>query len=415
MRVIYNGVDMGVLRTHLFSWEPVFDDTGTDYLFTRVQLIITAIVNGQVRPVTGAAPGPFVSYARGAPPGTTSTLPVGGGLGPGARLPGNFLNTPISSGQWPAGNIPVDSGIEASSRKPLIGLVRVANAPPLTHITIRHRLNSPRSQLFIFSGPGQEGGAPLPGAVAPQPPGAPSVLAPGATLILASPNSTPGVVGAALCDSNNGPKPTFLNITAALGDATTFIVDWGIETFVVEAVENGLPTPLVRGLLSNRFAQAHEVDEEGYTTSVTNGVALFRTDVTFSPPAAPVPGGAPPGVFLSPDLLRPVLFEPIQPTFIRKVDYVRGVSSAVGVEYQYTDTQQRVNFHAAPFVRAAQIQAHHRQIMVADDVSDLLKKALDIATSAAIIVSPFLGGAAAAGKVIGRAGAVAGGVRGLVH
>ncbi len=376
MRVIYNGLDLGVMQTQIFSWEPVFDDTGVDYLFTRVRLIVTALVNGQVQFVTGTATNsPFMSYARGSIPAPPPTVPVGGGIGPGMRTPGglNQLTVGIPAGQWPAGNIPTGLGITAATRLPLTAILRVANAPPLTHITIRHRLTTPRSQLFVFSGPGQESGAPPPGGVAPNPPGGPSPLGPGTTLLLASPQATAGVVPAAPCDANNGPKPLFLNITQALGDATTFVVDWGVETFVIEAVENGLPTQLVRGLLSNRFSQEQAVDEEGYTITSTQGVALFRTDVTFTPPAAPVIGGAP-------------------PTFTRRVDYVRGAMNAVGVEYGYTDFQQRVNFHAAPYLRAASVEAKHRQTIIADDLTDTIEKVLSIATNVAMI-APGLHGA----------------------
>lgn len=308
------------VETYEYSWKSVYDDTGVDYLFTKVSILCRALVNGQAQVVLGGSPnGPFMSYAR--EPGSSTDLSANPARDFRA-MPG-FTNRP---------NVNFTTGIDIGARSPLTGIVRVVNFPLLTHEAIRHRLTSPRGQLYVFSGPGMETNAPPAGSKLP-PGGA------GTLINLASP--FPGYP----CDSRNGPIPRLFNVAAAAGDATTLMVDWGCETYVNEATINGVNP--AGAMLSNRFAQTHTV-KNGFTTVRTEGLAVFRSDFVY-------------GNDYTPDFSRPIIFMPIMPSFTREIDFVTAGEDGVSIRYGYTDTQQSVNFVAGPYVKAAKISAVHRQ------------------------------------------------------
>jgi hypothetical protein len=331
MRVIYNGVDLGVLETLSFATEAVYDDTMTDYLFTRVSFAVRALVNGQAAVVTGGAPGPPMSYGFTGAPGPLAPSPIVG-------------TRPLPPSVAPP-TMPAGAGIAVQPPAPLRTITRTPFPPTTTHIAIRHRLETPRGKLWVFDGPGMESGTPAAGT-----PGAPG---PTSRVMLESP------LPRAVCDCKNGPIPKVLDIATALGDAATFIVDFSCETYINEGPLNAI-TP-AGALLSNRFKQRQTVDESGYMQITTEGTAIYRTD----------------GVYLnpnSPDADRPVLFMPIPQGFTRVIDYVIGKEDVTGVDYSYTDTQVPVNFTAGPYVRAAKISCVHRQAVVSN--TDLLGGAL---------------------------------------
>lgn len=329
MRTIYNGLDLLCLELHDFAVEAVYDDTGVDYLYTRAFIHETVVINGDVKVVDLTAPGPFISYAFGGP----QEPPI----------PGTFRNL---SGTFPTPTMPPAAGIDVGNINNVPrSIIRIPNAPPLTHAVIRHRLKTPRGQLYVFAGPGMESGIPEVGS--PNPPIGPIIL------------SSPGLSN--VCDCKNGPIPKILALNAALGDSNTFIAEWMCETYFNEAQQNN--TSPISALLSNRFHQSQTVDDEGFTTVVTQGTAIYRTDSIFT-------------LGISPDFERPVLFMPIPQGFVRRIDYVDGLPDVTGVTYGYTDTQQKTNFVAGPYTKAASINILHRQAVSTGE--DILSGALSL-------------------------------------
>lgn len=362
MRILYRGIDMGVIETHLFECESVYDDSGVDYLFTRATMVVRAIINGQSEVLTpnvkdGVRPfnGPPISYAYASgkrkdpkPPKSRNPRSPGdillngddtnGNIGaPGAIIIG-ILNRPSDvapqfrrapTEPW----LPPlrDRGLDIAEASKLREIVRVPNVAPLTHQTIRHRLLTPRGKLWVFSGLGQEIGVPAPGTDAPPGTG---------FLLLEAP--LPGAV----TDCKNGPLPKSLAIYAAVGDSNTFLVDWGCECYFNEGTLNSVASAGM--LLSNRFRQSHSVDEDGYTTVSVDGSAVFRTDAVYKAEE-------------NPDAFRSALFMPIPQGFTRVIDHVTGRDDVTGVDYAYKDKQVPVNFVAGPYCQAARISAVHRQ------------------------------------------------------
>jgi hypothetical protein len=364
MRVIYNGVDLFFLETQQFDWEPVYDPTGVDYLYTRVSFLGRALVNGQADvvnpaggrpPFGGQTPGPFMSYrfdgdvdlSSGNPFFRPAQTPVDGVAPAGPGVPAGAAPT-----------VPGATGVDARTPFPLRNIVRVANTPLLTHQTIRHRLTTPRKKLYVFNGPGMETGSPAVGS-AGRPTPATSILT------LESP-AWGGDFGLPdyLCDCKNGPLPRLMNVAQSLNDLT-LVVDWGCETFVDEApLNNVVPNG---ALLSNRFSSTHTIGEDGYTRISVVGDAIFRTDLIFTTPDPSTP-------FRSPDVDRAFCMLPIPLGFVREQVDVTGMPDVTGIHYSFVDRQVPVNFTAGPYARAAKISVNHRQSVTAQ--SDILPSAL---------------------------------------
>ncbi len=372
MRLIYNGIDLGVIETDLFESVPVYDETGTDYLYTRHTITVKAMVNGQVELTNGPGPGGFLngppmSYKRttsnelrgggggGAPPGMPGNVSTGGGdpwpassnsasVPPGIA-PGNTAPPAVGGPYLPPNQVvaanaagffgatPSADGVFAGTQATEAGFQFVTNPAPLTWADINRRLTIPNGQLLVFSGPGvtdQVGGTNY--------------------LMLQSP-----AFGARV-DCNNGPKPRVLGVEQVNGDYTTFQVYFTVETATNDVVADGTFQPAA--VLSNRFRQTHVLNADSYLSIVTEGTAVFRTDWVY--------GGGPEKVGISPDSLRPYLFQPIPLGFVRWPIEVSGLPDVCGVRYSYTDTQQPQNFVAGPFVRASTIVALHRQAAITD-------------------------------------------------
>jgi hypothetical protein len=335
-------VDLLAIQTHYFNWEPVYDDSGTDYLYTRVSGAWRAVVNG-IASVLPLVPGPWLNYDFTGqfvrPPPTT-------GGSPRTPSPKFFPASAIPPGAGTAavGGAPgVAAGVEQRGASTLRAIVLnppaalPGNDPTNTHTAIRHRLSTPRGQLYVFWGAGMESGVPAAGSSLP-----PNSTV--ASLFLESPRASGN--GHLATDCKNGPIPKLMGVVEAVGDALTMTVDFAIETFVNETDLNGVGPQ--GALLSNRFSQVHEVKEDSYTVITTEGTAVFRTDFVYSLPEAP-------------DSRRNILFMPIPQGFKRALLYCRGRPDVTGVEYAYQDTQVSVNFVAGPFVKAASISAVHRQ------------------------------------------------------
>lgn len=342
MRIIYNGVDLGAIESHLINTESVYDDAGLTYLYSRVNILVRAVVNGQASVVDQSLP----AGGQYPPPGPVISYQMEGRSGELASGNNNVIRPDpqnpvhITSGT----SVPSSTGIDRRIPSRLRS-IRIEPTPPVeTHFAIRHRLSTPRGKLFVFSGPGMESGTPESGEK--DPPGQ------NALLMFESP------VEGRPCDCKNGPYPKVLSIQAALGDANTFIVDWSCETFINEGLENGVnPTG---ALLSNTFSQTHTIDDAGFTTMLTQGTAIFRTDLVHSLPHTP-------------DKSRPFLFIPIPQGFVRENIIVRGREDVTGVDYSFQDRQVPVNFASGPYALAAKISATHRQAI---STTNLLEGAL---------------------------------------
>lgn len=367
MRCVYNGVDLYFIELHEFGAESVYDNSGVDYLYTKYLFSGRAIINGQVEVYQGwydlegvwHCNGPAVTYRldfnrtnpsfnnvpNGGQPSFTTGFNNQGFVerqsvpyfGPGNQFyqvggpssPG--LGGSTGTGQT-FGQLTSETGTDQPISQLLYTLVPQPVSTGTTHQAIRHRLTTPRGQLFVFAS------------------GTPAVSTPNSTagpvqMFLASPS--PGTV----VDCNNGPKPRVFNIIQAFGDATTLMADIAIETYVNEAADNGVDPNFLSAILSNRFSQVHHVDERGYTTVATSGEMICRTDQLYK-------FGA------NPDSFRGRIFMPIPNGFVRENILVAGLPDVTGVSYEYVDRQVPVNFPAGLPVRAASISAVHRQAIV---------------------------------------------------
>lgn len=358
MRIIYNGIDLYCQETYEYDMEAVFDDTGTDYLYTRHTIVARVIVNGQAdvfygrqaangefyrngpaitytfaSGTSGPVGGPVPGYVPPGPPNESGTsAPLVGPAPDGYGTRPNPVQAINPSGN-PFGNTNRGQGLSAGVTNLLRAVVTTPIDPTTTIQTIRHRLTTPRGRLFIFSG-GWDGQQPAP-------------------VMLQSPGD------GLRCDCKNGPMPRILRVHQVFGDAQTFLFDFAIETYINESVENLVYKS--GPLLSNRFFQTHSLDDNSYTVITTEGIALFRTDFVYGQP-------------YSPDQQRPLLFLPIPQGFVRSVPEVTGLPDVTGVRYAFRDTQVPVNFVAGPYIKAAKISAVHRQAVVNN--ADILQGAM---------------------------------------
>lgn len=250
----------------------------------------------------------------------------------GSELPLTQVNT---SGQ-PVEFVSQGHGISASINRQIYRIVKRQISPLTTFAAIRHRLTTPRGQLWVFDGFGDVGAA-----------------------LIVSP--LPGF----LTDCRNGPNPircTFQDTvgTHALPYGGFARVHWICETFINENVENGINNP--RTLLSNRFSMTHTLDEDSYLTITVRGKALFRTDWEYR-------------FREQPDLYRPILFLPIPLGFVRSNIQVDGLPDTTGITYSYTDSQQRAHFAAGPYAKASSIHTSYSAALIND--TDLLNSAVN--------------------------------------
>lgn len=388
MRIIYNGVDMAVQDTYDYQMASVMDPTGTDYLYTKHTIVARCIVNGQAEVFNGRVVdgkffrnGPFMTYKRG---GSAGGGVVANSDGIGGQAVGPFntqrenpvkptMEVLTGATGGPRANIP---GVTTSSSGGGVGQpggaslfqISAAPSPPGTTVaTIRHRLTTPRGKLYIGSG-GWSGAGATDFQIILQSP----------AQVTGTPDENGNLVGGveAICDCKNGPFAKVFSITQAFGDATTFLVDFAVETYINESVSNvsasggaaGQAKNPVNALLSNRFHQQQVVDETGHTTIHTEGLAIFRTDYLY--------GQRSDTDEINPDYLRPYLMLPIPQGFVRDNITVAGEPDVTGIRYSFTDRQVPVNFPLATQVRAASIHAVHRQAVVINQ--DILEGALSV-------------------------------------
>lgn len=339
MRVIYNGIDLCVIETYAFDCESVYDDSGMNYLYTRVSILVRAIINGQAN-VSGVGRANTVGDGKAPPPGPYMSYKMVGSTGQLESDPNKIVRKdPQEAVPYEGVTVPKNTGIDRRTPSRLRSIEFTPIEPGITHQAIRHRLQTPRARLYIFTGPGMESGTPEAGEK--DRPGIESLV------VVESPiDNRP-------CDCKNGPFPKVLAVHTVLGDGNTFMVDWSCETFINEGIENGVnPTG---SLLSNTFSQSHSIDEASFTTIATSGTAIFRTDLVHSLPQ-------------SPDVARPFIFIPIPQGFVRENIVVSGREDVTGVNYSFQDRQVPINFPAGQYAGAAKISAVHRQSISSMDV-----------------------------------------------
>ena len=366
MEIVYNGVHLTMCTVEECGMEAVFDKSGVDYLFTRHRIVGTAVVNGQA--AVRELGGPPVSYKRSADLydspsewflNSPDDLEVDSAdyVRPAVNLAAHDLgvvNLPAPVPFPAVGPVP-PTGVYARSNidLKLYHIEPSPNKPTLTVQAIRPRLLTPRAPLYVFANGGSERAG---------------------DLLLRSPPQDD-----MQCDAFNGPKPLFCNLIYTAGEADTFVVRFGIETYLNESVDsqavyvNGNRYPR-NPLLSNRFSMRHMTTEDQQTFIEVGGEARFRTDYEYFD-------------VISPDDLRTLLFLPVPFGHVRQDITVEGATDSAAVNYFFRDRQQKMHFPAGPFVGATRIEALHTQTLFTD--TDLLKAAANFAAGTANSVLNF--------------------------
>jgi hypothetical protein len=338
MTVFYNGIELGILSLHDFASESVYDNSQTDYLYSKITINATAIVNGQteIREIAGSP----TSYST-SPDATDS-------------LAGSIVfNSPdgieVSLEQASSNNVNIEKhnkgfqlpggpggltlkGIyaESNNNPRTFRLVKGPTASINSAITLRQFLSVPRRQLFVFSGDGD----------------------PAKDVVLLH---SPGF--GFHTDCKNGPIPKIFSINKSIGDAETFIINFQIVTYVNEQLPNELGElygndsymrKTRKYLLSNRFSMVHAINDDSYLTVQVEGTAHFRTDLMYLDN-------------FSPDEGRVNLFLPVPFGCVRSNIQVAGLPDGTGVRYSFVDSQQMVHFPIGAELRASKISCVHRQ------------------------------------------------------
>lgn len=340
MTVIYNGIELGILTLNEFVSESVYDESQTDYLYSRISINVTAIVNGQTE-ITEVA-GPPTSYSIDYTNQDSHNKHIRTHLPEGLSDPGiatvetpDVNTTSHDHGmQLPGGPAsgPGKMGLYAddNTRPKNFHLIKQPVKSVTSTIALRQFLTVPRRQLFVFTDDGDPAKS---------------------NLLLHSPEF------GFHTDCKNGPIPKLFAINKALGDGSTFVINFQIETFINEQLHNPLflygrrkeTMALARRyLLSNRFSMTHILDEDYFLNSAVEGKALFRTDLMYKDN-------------FSPDDFRSFLFLPIPYKCIRTDIQVQGLPDGTGVRYSFVDREQRMQFPGGAKIGAARISAIHRQ------------------------------------------------------
>ncbi|VTR92150.1 unnamed protein product [Gemmata massiliana] len=364
MHINYNGIDIECLEILESVFESVYDETGTDYLYSRYHLAVTGVINGQSEiqqytPTTNYAEGGSQNLSQyqywrnhapagAAPPFDDPPPNVNPYFGGGARPQRSSKATP-------------GAGITAISptQFPVPDIIRRPVPAITTDAVIRSRLQTPRGRLFVFTGSGDTSRK-------------------DEVLLQSHPWNSH-------TDCKNGPFPKLYAVTQFSGDAQTFMVRFEVETFINEtpasaavanlqkvgvmegaySVGGGINSSLAnRALLSNRFSMRHSLDDDNYLTILTQGVAHFRTDLLYTNEP------------LNPDDLRLNLMLPVPFGCVRGDIEIEGLPDGTGVTYSFVDREQRANFVGGPYCFATQIEAVHRQAVSIDD--DFLTGALNV-------------------------------------
>jgi hypothetical protein len=333
---------MDVLTIDRFFYDVIYDDSQTDVLYLRLQLLCTAMVNGQseVRTVSG----PPISYTNtgavdlrttqsAATAPTGASVPVFGadtdpGLVAGSVKQRGAIQDLIAEAAGPANLAQLSSDPSFGADVTIVPVLAIGPGSPIvTQQLISQRLTDVRAPLFVFAGTG----------------------AAAAELLWQSP------LAGNLCDAKGGPKPTFYGINQVFGDGVSFFVTWGVESYLPI---NTRPTN--DPLLSNRFQMTHDIDEDSYLNILVSGRAVFDLGVLQR-------------LTQSADFYRPQLMLPIPLGFVRKEINVTMSADGSYVDYSFRDEQSAARFVAGPYILATKVEAVHKQYIDcdADIIGDL--------------------------------------------
>lgn len=167
-----------------------------------------------------------------------------------------------------------------------------------TDEALQHYLSQPRGQLEVDMGNG---------------------------LLVRSPN-----LGSAT-DAKNGPWVEECSIARVMGEKQ-FLVHMRIHTWVnrcTKSSEGGSLNPLI----SHRWRRYVDIDQDHFSTIVTEGEATFRTDLLLAAQTYP-------------DAYRRDLFHPVPPNCQRGPIRVEAMSDGTGVRYHFADYEKAFNYGA---------------------------------------------------------------------
>lgn len=293
--LVYNNIILDVLETQDYLKETVYE--GPDYLYTRHTITVEAIYNPS-RVAYTEAPG-----VAGTEPGTVNINPLRANLQlaqeqtalslAGASVLGS-LNVPLAT-------IPGAIGILANSYP-----------APMTDRAIRHQLLIPRRTLnYTCSVVG----------------GAQTVLMVAAndSLIATSFAAISGLQPQT--DSKNGPTPLACDVVEIAG-TKTFRVIYTVQVHLNECPKF-IGSRSAR-LLTNRYTQTLGVDVDMYSTLVTQGRAIFDTNLMLRDGNIP-------------DDLREYLLPQCPLNFRRQDITIIAIMDGTGLEYTVTDREVACN------------------------------------------------------------------------
>lgn len=172
-------------------------------------------------------------------------------------------------------------------------------------------------------------------------------------------------------DARNGPEPEFCNIITVHGDKT-ITVHYRITTWVNECSNRRSVSPL----LSHTWTRRVDVDQDHFSTLVTDGEAIFRVDELAR-------NG------WHPDMFRNALMHPVPSNCQRYGIQVVANEDRTGVTYSFIDQELAFNlaFVSQGTTRIEAYQSHSFQM--GNAIRETLNTSLSILSDAASITSNF--------------------------
>jgi hypothetical protein len=238
---------------------------------------------------------------------------------------------------------------------------------PTSDIAIRHPLLLPRLQLTITEG---------------------------RTVLLSCPANLAGVQYAT--DADNGPFPLHFNIEEDFGDKTN-LVRYIIECRINECPKTSQATQRTV-VLSQRWTQVINVDEDHYSVRITDGLVIFRSDELLAQA-------------LNPDQLRGGLGHPV-PENMQRYN-IRVVQESDKVTYRYHFEERELPFNLQNIPQGlTRIEAYETRWFRQDDYSQAVADFAGGALSATLGAASLIPGVGTAAIVAAKgAAAVAGRVK----
>jgi hypothetical protein len=213
--VIYNNVQIHHCLTKRFEQETVYDDSGTDYLYTRFRVQVVGYVHANLQASVTANVGVRTDVA---------SVDTSGAYAAMTKHPGDYVD----------------------------GAAQNFNV-------VRTKLATPRQafQMKVDVDEQGSGGTVLLSAEAVAAAKKKEIFVAGDTV--------------AAKDVDNGPKPKLMAISHLVAD-NIFRVEWEVEVCKVEcSVDGAASTANKTGILSNRWSMTDEIDNNFYTTRTIQG------------------------------------------------------------------------------------------------------------------------------------------------